>query len=62
MANPKKGETWLVEEVPGVPEEDAYYIWEHGERGKLWNGATAEAGREWAKANGVTIDFEEMGY
>jgi hypothetical protein len=48
----------LVEEVPGVPETDRYFIW-NGRPGKVWNGPTKEAGEQWALKNGITIDAFE---
>lgn len=44
----------LVEEVPGQPSDESYYLWRDGE-GILWQGESAEAGCQWATANDITI-------
>lgn len=46
--------TRLVEEVPGVPENERFYIWH--ERRIAWQGPTAQEGRDWASAQSITID------
>jgi hypothetical protein len=49
---------WLVEDVPGVPANEAWFI--RRERGNiLWQGASKEEGEQWAAANRVGIDFVE---
>lgn len=49
--------TRLVEEVPGLPREERYYIWH--QRKVAWKGPTAVAGKQWAASQGITIDEEE---
>jgi hypothetical protein len=64
MANRHNDCIMLIEEVPGVEEEHRWFIFEHRPagkgRGKLWFGPSREAGEQWAKDNGETIDFVEV--
>jgi hypothetical protein len=55
MAHEYLSKTRLVEEVPGAP--DRYYIWHN--RKVVWRGDTAQEGREWATANGISIEVFE---
>lgn len=54
LGKPYLDETHLVEEVPGVPLDEKYFLW-HG-RKIVWKGATKQAGEEWARDNAITID------
>lgn len=49
--------TRLVEEVPGIEAGEEWFLW-HG-RKTVWHGSTAQAGRDYAAANGITIDAVE---
>ena len=51
--------TRLVEEVPGVPDDEAYFIWSGTERRTIWTGPTRAAGEAWAEKNGIVIDQVE---
>lgn len=47
----------LTEEVPGVPDNEKYYIWDGHKM--VWQGGSKVAGEQWAVANGVTIEIFE---
>jgi hypothetical protein len=46
--------THLVEEVPGVPTDEQYYLWHN--RGVVWRGPSKEDGEEWAVTNRIVIE------
>jgi len=46
-----------VQEVPGVPEEDRWFIWHN--RSIVWKGPTKESGERYAKEHGLTIETVE---
>lgn len=48
--------TRLIEEVPGVPDDEAYFIWSGTEHRTIWHGPTRAAGEKWASDNGITIE------
>lgn len=49
--------TRLVEEVPGVPLLEQYYIWHGGKT--VWHGPSITAGRIWARNNSIEIQCFE---
>ena len=49
--------TRLCEEVPGVPDDEKYYLW-HDQK-TVWKGSSRAAGYEWAASNGITIELFE---
>lgn len=51
--------TRLVEEVPGVPADEAWYIWSGRERRTVWTGPTMDAAKLWASANNIEIEEVE---
>ena len=57
-------EVALVEEVPGVPKSERWFIYERAVlgkmgRGTLWNGPSRDAGLSWAAENSERIDTVE---
>jgi len=48
--------TRLVEEVPGVASEEAFFLWSGAERRTVWTGPSVEAGQEWAAKHDIIID------
>lgn len=61
----RMAEVALIEEVPGVPEDERWFIWERSDpdflgRGKIWSGATREAGEAWAAKCHISITVVEL--
>lgn len=50
-------QTRLVQEVPGVPVEDRWFIWHNHKT--VWKGPTKEDGEAYAAANGIAIERVE---
>ena len=51
------GKTRLVEEVPGVPDNERYYLWH--DRKTIAHFATKAEGEKYAADNGITIELFE---
>lgn len=64
MASINDAQKWLsmnrlTQEVPGVPVNERWHIWDGAKREHVWYGPTQEAGETWAAANGVKLDEVE---
>lgn len=46
--------TRLVEEVPGVPVNESYYLWH--QRKVVWKGRSKGEGEAWALEQGIVIE------